>query len=158
MSKPRVLLAEDNIDVAEALRRLVEIDFDLVGVVHDGLSLVQAAQNLRPDVIVTDLSMPLMSGMEAVRRLKQEGVTARIIFLTMYQEPQLADEAFRLGASAYLSKFAAGEELLDAIHALIGRPCKDGDLANRDSAGAPQGNVQPTYAATGTYGNRPGRT
>src|SRR5690242_11119738 len=116
MNKLRVLLAEDNVSVAEALRRLVQDDFELVGVVHDGYALLQAAQELKPDVIVTDLSMPGMSGLEAARRLKGEGTTAQIIFLTMYQESHLAAEAFRLGASAYLSKHAAGEELVHTIY------------------------------------------
>src|SRR5215208_2461821 len=74
MNKPRVLLADDNIDVADALRRLLEGEVELVGVVHDGLALVQAAQELRPDVIVTDLSMPGINGLEAARWLKQEGL------------------------------------------------------------------------------------
>ena len=86
MSKPRVLLADDNIAVARALHRLLEPDFDLVGVVHDGRALFEATLALRPDVIVTDLSMPLMSGLEAARLLKQHGVTAPIIFPTGYQE------------------------------------------------------------------------
>ena len=115
MRKPRVLLADDNIGVANALRHLLEGEVELVGVVHDGLALVQAAQELRPDVIVTDLSMPLMNGLEAARRLTRDGATARIVFLTEYQEPQLAAEAFRIGASAYLSKLAAGEQLVDVI-------------------------------------------
>ena len=116
MSKPRVLLADDDIGVANALRRLLEGEVELVGVVHDGIALVQAALELRPDVIVTDISMPLMNGLEATRRLKQEGATARIIFLTMYSESQLAAEAVRIGASAFLAKFAAGENLVDAIY------------------------------------------
>ena len=114
--KPRVLLADDNMGVANALRRLLETDVELVGVVHDGLALVDAARELKPDVIVTDLSMPLMNGLEAARQLRQDGATARIIFLTMYSEEELAAEAFRIGAAGYLSKFAAGEELVDAIY------------------------------------------
>src|SRR3954465_10989747 len=92
MNKPRVLLADDKIDVIDALRSLLEGEVELVGVVHDGVALVQAAQELRPDVIVTDLSMPHMNGFEAVRRLKQDGIAARIIFLTEYQEPELVAE------------------------------------------------------------------
>jgi DNA-binding NarL/FixJ family response regulator len=117
--KPRVLLADDNIDVADALRRLLEGEVELVGVVHDGLALVQAAQELRPDVIVTDLSMPGINGLEAARWLKQEGLPARIIFLTEYQEPQLVAEAFRVGASAYLSKLAASDKLVDVIYEVV---------------------------------------
>jgi DNA-binding NarL/FixJ family response regulator len=116
MCKPRVLLAEDDTGVADALRRLLEDEVALVGVVHDGLALVEAARELRPDVIVTDLAMPGMTGLEALGVLKQEGATARIIVLTMHAESQLAAEAFRLGASAFLSKVVAGEDLVDAIY------------------------------------------
>ena len=120
MSKPRLLLADDNIAVAKALRRLLDIDCDVVGVVHDGAELVNAARELRPDVIVTDLSMPRMNGLEAVRQLRREGTHAKIIFLTMYQEACLSAEALRLGASAYLPKHTAGEELISTIYRVMG--------------------------------------
>ncbi len=116
MKKPRVLLADDNMAVANALRLLLQADCELVGVVHDGRALVEAARELRPDVIVTDLSMPVMDGLSAARQLKRDGATARIIFLTVHAEPHLAADALGIGASAYISKLAAGEDLVDAIH------------------------------------------
>jgi len=111
-----VLLAEDDVSVANALRRLLEGYVDVVGLVHDGLTLVQAARQLSPDVIVTDLSMPVMNGLEATRQLKQDGATARIILLTMHTETQLVAEAVRLGAHVVLTKYDAGDSLVDAIY------------------------------------------
>jgi len=119
MDKPRVLLADDHTIVAEGLRSLLEDEFEFVGAVSDGRALLDAAQKLKPDVIVADISMPLLNGLDAARQLKREGVTAKIVFLTMHAEAQLAAEAFRAGASGYLLKSSAGEELIAAIHEVI---------------------------------------
>jgi DNA-binding NarL/FixJ family response regulator len=119
MSKPRVLLADDHTIVAEGLRSLLEDEFEFVGAVSDGRALLEAARNLSPDVIVADISMPLLNGLDAARQLKRDGVTAKIVFLTMHAEAQLAAEAFRAGASGYLLKSSAGEELITAIHEVI---------------------------------------
>jgi DNA-binding NarL/FixJ family response regulator len=119
MSKTRVLLADDHTIVAEGLRSLLEGEFEFVGTVGDGRSLLDAAQKLKPDVIVADISMPLLNGLDAARQLKREGAAAKIIFLTMHTEAQLAAEAFRAGASGYLLKSSAGEELITAIHEVI---------------------------------------
>jgi DNA-binding NarL/FixJ family response regulator len=119
MDKPRVLLADDHTIVAEGLRSLLEGEFEFVGAVSDGRALLDAAQKLKPDVIVADISMPLLNGLDAARQLKRDGVTAKIVFLTMHAEAQLAAEAFRAGASGYLLKSSAGEELIAAIHEVI---------------------------------------
>lgn len=119
MSKTRVLLADDHTIVAEGLRSLLEGEFEFVGTVGDGRALLDAAQKLKPDVIVADISMPLLNGLDAARQLKREGATAKIIFLTMHAEAQLAAEAFRAGASGYLLKSSAGEELITAIHEVV---------------------------------------
>ena len=116
MSKTRVLLADDHTIVAEGLRSLLEGEFEFVGTVGDGRALLDAARNLKPDVIVADISMPLLNGLDAARQLKRDGVTAKIVFLTMHAEAQLAAEAFRAGASGYVLKSSAGEELIAAIH------------------------------------------
>jgi DNA-binding NarL/FixJ family response regulator len=116
MSKPRVLLADDHTIVAEGLQSLLEGEFEFVGTVGDGRALLDAAQKLKPDVIVADISMPLLNGLDAARRLKRDGSQAKIIFLTMHAEAQFAAEAFRAGASGYLLKSSAGEELITAIH------------------------------------------
>jgi DNA-binding NarL/FixJ family response regulator len=119
MGKTRVLLADDHTIVAEGLRSLLEGEFEFVGTVGDGRALLDAARNLKPDVIVADISMPLLNGLDAARQLKRDGVTAKIVFLTMHAEAQLAAEAFRAGASGYLLKSSAGEELITAIHEVV---------------------------------------
>ncbi|HEY6403647.1 MAG TPA: response regulator transcription factor [Blastocatellia bacterium] len=119
MSKTKVLLADDHTIVAEGLRSLLEDEFELVGAVRDGRALLEAARKLNPEVIVADISMPLLNGLDAARQLKRDGVAAKIIFLTMHSEAQLAAEAFRAGASGYLLKSSAGEELIAAIHEVV---------------------------------------
>lgn len=116
MRKTKVLLADDHTIVAEGLRSLLEDDFELVGTVKDGRALLKAARELKPDVIVTDISMPLLNGLDAARQLIRDGVTAKIVFLTMHADGHIAAEAFRAGASGYLLKQSAGEELITAIH------------------------------------------
>lgn len=119
MNKPRVLLADDHTIVAEGVRSLLEDEFEFVGMVSDGRALLDAARKLKPDVIVADISMPLLNGLDAARQLKRDGACAKIIFLTMHGEAQLAAEAFRAGASGYLLKSSAGEELITAIHEVV---------------------------------------
>jgi len=119
MGKLRVLLADDHTIVAEGLRRLLEDEFDLVGIVGDGRAMIDAAQKLSPDVIVADISMPILSGLDAVRQLKEDGSTAKVIFLTMHMDLRLVAEAWRAGASGYLVKVSAGEELIAAIHKVV---------------------------------------
>jgi len=116
--RPRVLLADDHAVIAEGLARLIGDVADLIGQVNDGARLVEEVRRLRPDIVVTDVTMPGMSGIDAMRRLKAEGSEARFIFLTIHTEARLAAEAMRSGASAYLPKQAAGNELFDAIHAV----------------------------------------
>src|SRR5262245_364064 len=101
MNKTRVLLADDHTIVAEGLRSLLEDEFELVGLVSDGRALLEATRKLKPDVIVADISMPLLNGLDAARQLKREGSAAKIIFLTMHAEAQLVAEAFRSDASGY---------------------------------------------------------
>ena len=118
-ARARVLLADDHKMVAEGLARLLGEAFDLVATVYDGLQLVDTARRLRPDVIVTDVTMPLMTGLEAMRTLKQERVGGCFVFLTVHQEAQLAAEVIRQGASAFLLKQAAGEELIAAVRTAL---------------------------------------
>jgi DNA-binding NarL/FixJ family response regulator len=117
-----VLLADDHAIVAEGLATLLKGQFDLVGTVSNGNELIEAARKHRPDVIIADIGMPVLSGLEALRRLKAARNEAKIIFLTMHADAQLATEAFRAGASGYVLKQSAGEELIAAIReALQGR-------------------------------------
>jgi DNA-binding NarL/FixJ family response regulator len=115
MPKVRVLLADDHTVVVEGLRSLLKDTFDLVSVVHDGRALLDAAEKLRPDVIVTDISMPLMNGLEAVRQIRSRQPDAKVIVLTMHRDTQLAAEAFRAGVSGYVLKVSPSEELITAI-------------------------------------------
>jgi DNA-binding NarL/FixJ family response regulator len=117
--RTKVLLADDHAIVAEGLATLLKGHFDLLGTVGDGNELIDAARKLRPDVIVADISMPVVSGLEALRRLKTTKSDAKIIFLTMHADAQLATEAFRAGASGYVLKQSAGEELIAAIQEVL---------------------------------------
>ena len=118
--RPRVIIADDHAMVAEGLGRLVGEVADLVGQVGDGEQLVDRARQLKPDIIISDVSMPVMSGLDALRQLKAEGSQCRFIFLTVHTEAQLAAEAIRAGAQGYLLKASAGEELFEAIRAVMG--------------------------------------
>ena len=119
MTRPRVLLADDHALLLEAFRRLLDPEFDVVGSVTDGAALVEEALRLRPDVVVADVSMPRMNGLEAARRLRAELPSARIVFLTVNEDPQIAAEAFRIGATGYLLKSATATELVAAIRAAL---------------------------------------
>jgi DNA-binding NarL/FixJ family response regulator len=116
--RPKVLLADDHAMIAEGLARLIADVADLVGQADNGVRLVEETRRLRPDIVVADITMPGMSGIDAMRQLKAEGSEVRSIFLTIHTEPRLAAEAMRSGASGYLLKQAAGNELLDAIRAV----------------------------------------
>ena len=116
MPRSTVLLADDHAIVTEGLTRLLrEHDFDVVGAVGDGHQLIEAAQRLRPDVIVMDLSMPGPSGLDVLARLKAERIDSKVLVLTMHNDANLATEAIRGGASGFLLKESAGEELSAAI-------------------------------------------
>lgn len=121
--KNSVLIADDHTIVTEGLARLLrENGFDVVGTVGDGQVLLDEARRLNPDVIVTDLTMPGLSGLDVLARLKGDGVASKVILLTMHNDAELATVAMRGGASGFLLKESAGEELLEAIRqALRGR-------------------------------------
>jgi DNA-binding NarL/FixJ family response regulator len=109
-------LADDHTIVAEGLTSLLTAEFELVATVGDGRALVEAADRLRPDVIVTDISMPTLNGLDAIRELRKAEAGARVVVLTMHADERLVTEAFRAGASGYVLKQSAGEELISAIH------------------------------------------
>lgn len=119
MSKPRILLADDHKIVAEALRTFLEDEFELVGVVENGRDLVDRAGSLDPDVIVADITMPNLNGIEAVKRLKGDGCRASVVFLTMHHDVAYAARAFDAGASGFVLKNSAPEELVTAIKAAL---------------------------------------
>jgi DNA-binding NarL/FixJ family response regulator len=122
MRRARVLLADDHRIVTEGIKNLLEPEFELVGIVEDGRQLLARAAELNPDVIVADITMPLLNGIEAVLQLKKAEVAAKIVFLTMHQDVTYAMKAFEMGASGFVLKHSAPSELVMAIReALAGR-------------------------------------
>ena len=119
MPVPKVLLADDHKIVAQGLESLLKDSFNFVGTVTDGRALLEAAIRLKPDVVVTDISMPLLNGLDAVRQFRSNGVDAKVVFLTMHADANLAAEAFRAGGSAFLLKQSAGDELVQAIREIL---------------------------------------
>jgi DNA-binding NarL/FixJ family response regulator len=136
MTMPRVIIADDHLLVGEGIRRLLQSDFDVVDCVRDGAALVESAERNHPDVVVTDLSMPGVDGLDAIRQLRKRGNPASAIVLTMHADPELATAALSAGASGYVLKDAASDELILAINeALAGRvfltPEVNGEVASR---------------------------
>ena len=119
MKKPRVIMADDHSLILAGLRRLVEAECEVVGTVEDGRTLVETAQKLRPDLILLDISMPLLNGLEAARQLHKLVPESKLIFLTMHASPTYATEAFQAGASGYLLKRSAASELSQAIQSVM---------------------------------------
>jgi len=116
VKKARVLLADDHGIVVEGLKSLLEPEFELVGAVQDGRALLEAAEQMRPDVIVADISMPMLNGIEALRQLRKKDKQVRVVFLTMHPDVTYAAAAFEAGASGYVLKHSAPSELVTAIH------------------------------------------
>jgi len=114
--RPRVLIADDHRLVAAGLERLLVAECDVVGTVDDSAALLREVRRLRPDLVVQDLSMPPLTGVDAIRVLREIDSSLKIIVVTMSDDPELAAEAFRIGASAYVLKNCAATELLDAVH------------------------------------------
>ncbi|HEV2398558.1 MAG TPA: response regulator transcription factor [Candidatus Sulfotelmatobacter sp.] len=121
MKLPRVLLADDHTLLVEAFRKLLEPQCEIVATVSDGRALIASALALKPDVVVVDIGMPLLNGLDAARQLKQALPDVKIIFLTMNEDPQLAVEAISVGASGYLVKKSAASELFRAIQEALKR-------------------------------------
>jgi DNA-binding NarL/FixJ family response regulator len=119
VSRPRVLLADDHPVVSEGLKSLLAVRYDVVGVVEDGRALLEAARTLEPDVIVADISMPLVNGIDATIRLRQEQPKIKVIILTMHREEAYARRALKVGASGFVLKVAAPAELVEAIEAAL---------------------------------------
>jgi DNA-binding NarL/FixJ family response regulator len=120
MKRSTVLIADDHAVVIEGLRRMLDRpELRIVGVANDGRALLRTAARLQPDVIITDVAMPLLNGIDAAREIHHQNRKARIIFLTMHPEVTYATAALGAGASGYVLKSAAGEELIDAIGAAL---------------------------------------
>jgi DNA-binding NarL/FixJ family response regulator len=117
--RPRVLLADDHLLVAEALKSLLTPEFDLLGVVEDGRALLEAAATLRPDVIVADVTMPHLNGIDALIQLRQSGNQVPVVFLTMQRDVTFARRALEAGAAGFVLKHSAPAELVSAIRAAL---------------------------------------
>lgn len=141
MTKARILLADDHTLVAEAFKRLLEPEFEVVATVGDGRALLRSAAELKPDLVLVDLNMPLLNGLDASEQLKQTLPRVKIIVLTMNEDPEIAAETMEKWASGYLLKKSAGSELLKAVRDVLrgGRYVAPAlrdvmeDLASRDS-------------------------
>ena len=119
----RVLIADDHIIFADGLRLLLEKHYEVVGTVTDGRALVREAVRLKPDVIVADIGMPLLNGLDAAHRVRQELPKVKLVFLTMQDNPNLAAAALELGSAAFVLKQSAGSELLQAIEQVLHGKC-----------------------------------
>ena len=137
-ARATILLADDHVLLLEAFRRMLEPTFAVVGTAVDGAALVEEALRLEPDLVVADVSMPRMNGMEAARRLRGELPGTRVVFLTVNEDPQMAAEAFALGASGYVLKSSTALELDQAIRAVLaGRRYLSTRIARGDPAQLP---------------------
>lgn len=119
MKKPRVLLADDHTFVIEGFKKLLEDHCDLVGAVEDGRALIENALELRPDIVILDISMPRLNGIEAAKKLKKQIPEAKLIFVTMHADLAYVNAAFRAGASGYLLKRSAATELMQAVQSVM---------------------------------------
>jgi DNA-binding NarL/FixJ family response regulator len=131
MKKLRVLIADDHQIVVDGLRGLLGAEFELAGTAANGHEMIEQARALSPDVIVADISMPLLNGIDAVRKLREEGNTAKVVFLTMHPDATYLTRALEAGASGYVLKHAAADELITAIRdAVAGRTFISPQLQN----------------------------
>jgi len=118
-SRPRIVIADDHTFVAELCKKLLETQFDVVGVVSDGRALLRAADKLKPDVIVVDVAMPILNGLDAGQQVKEILPAVKLVYLTMNPDVEVAAEAFERGASGYLLKTCAAAEMVAAVREVL---------------------------------------
>ena len=127
----RILLADDSPSMLQAARRILEPEFRVVGTVHDGEAVLAATKSLNPDVLILDISMGVMNGLEAARLVRRIGSTAKIVFLTVHNDQDFVEEAFSVGAVGYVIKPRLGSDLLVAVReALVGHTFVSPDLVS----------------------------
>jgi DNA-binding NarL/FixJ family response regulator len=122
-SRLQILIADDHVIVADGLRLVLEKHYNIVGSVVDGRALITEALRLKPDVIVVDIGMPLLNGLDAAKRVRQQLPTVKLVFLTMQDNPNLAAATLELGSAAFVLKQSAGSELLKAIDQVMHGKC-----------------------------------
>jgi DNA-binding NarL/FixJ family response regulator len=133
MGKPRIVLADDDGDFLQALQTLLTPEFEIVASVEDGYALIKATAIHKPDLIVTDISMPLLSGLRAARQLRRDQPSIPIVFLTIREDPAFVAEAQKLGVSGYVVKRSAASDLMPAMRTvLLGGSFISADLRNSD--------------------------
>ena len=151
MKRARVVLADNHHMVTKGLKNLLSAEFDVVGVVEDGLALIDAARRLAPDVVVTDISMPGIDGLKALEILKKDNDKIKVILLTMHLESIFVDEAFRAGASGYVLKYSAPAELTAAVRAALdGKTYLSGGFPDKRSMRVPGVASEPSQSGDDT--------
>jgi DNA-binding NarL/FixJ family response regulator len=120
MKRTRILLADDHTMICAGFQKLLEPEFEVVGTVGDGYALLKAAEELKPDLVLVDVGMPMLNGLDAARKLKKSMPKVKLIFLTMNPDSDVASEALQIGASGYLLKNSRGGELLKAVRDVVG--------------------------------------
>jgi DNA-binding NarL/FixJ family response regulator len=118
-SRPRVLIAEDHTLVAELCKKLLDVEYEVVGIVGNGRAMIRAATQLKPHVILVDITMPVLNGLDAGRQVKGTDSTIKLIYLTMNPDPEVVAEAFRRGGSGYLLKTCASSEMVLAVREVL---------------------------------------
>jgi DNA-binding NarL/FixJ family response regulator len=118
-SKIRIVVADDHEEILSVIKEVLQPEFEVVAAVRDGRDLLQAVKNFKPDIIIANINMPEMSGIEATRRIVEEDFEARIILLTMYNDRSMVEEGISAGAKGYVFKLAAGRELVPAVYEVI---------------------------------------
>jgi DNA-binding NarL/FixJ family response regulator len=121
MQRARVLIADDHPEVAKQLRTLLETEFEVLAIAKDGNAMVMLAEKLKPDVIVSDIAMPNLDGIEAAKIILKKNPDARVVFVTIHNDPALLQKSIEAGGMAFVLKVAAGDELIPAVHAALKR-------------------------------------
>lgn len=119
MTRPRILLADDHKEMRDRIKRHLELEFDVIAAVENGRTLLEAAARLNPDICLLDISMPVMNGIETAIQLRQSGSTAKVLFLTIHEDPDFLDAALRTGASGYVLKRRMASDLRPAIRDVL---------------------------------------
>lgn len=135
MRKTRLLIADDHTLVLEGLKRILEPEFDFVGTAENGREVLRLADELKPDVVLLDISMPILNGIDTARQLLKRAPQTKVIFVTMHSDPDYVAEAFRSGASGYLLKRSAASELVNAIHEVMKGRCYVTPLVTSEALG-----------------------
>jgi DNA-binding NarL/FixJ family response regulator len=154
MKKPRLLLADDHTLVLEGLKKILETDFEPVGSAENGRDVLRLAEELKPDVVLLDISMPQLNGIDACKQLIKSTPQAKVIFVTMHADADYVAEAFRAGASGYLLKRSAASELVNAIHEVLKGRCYVTPLVTREALGPLLGGAADTRKLSSTLTSR----